>query len=787
VTRRATPPSNFRTRSASPLAYARGSAAVSGLLRKLALAATLIAAAACSRSPEARESSFLKSAQKHLQARDIPRAILDFKNAAIAMPRDPEPHYQMGLAYSSAGDLQDSLREFDKAAEIDPRHASALLKMAEILIAAKNIESVKQGEDKARRVLQFSPENADAWQILAAGELREGHQQSAVNDLQTALQKSPGHLKSAVMLAAIKAKNKDLPGAEQVLKQAAQAKPESAEHALALGRFYAQTNRIDDAREQFQQALTLDPKNGPALVVMADLAYRGGNAGQAAQYLQRASALPDRAYWPLHAAFLLENGKADAAVAEFEQLYKRADGDHDLRTRLIAAYLRTGRNAQAEKMLAAALKKDPNDSAARLQRGEFYLAARNYTEAANDVNAVLKGHPESVSESSEAHLLMSRIYEAQNDSSGRQRELSEALSANPGLLSARVDLAHALTLANSPKAAVDLLDAAPEDQRANPALLVERNTALYTLGDYASMRKGVDQGLDAAPEDPDLLLQDGLLRLRQHDIAAGRASLELALRLRPEEWRALEALANSYVAEKNLAQATALVRDYTSRVRNSIAARQFLAGWLSRTGDFIGARGAYQQALDMAPPGPQATAADRQLAELYLRYSYVDSARSRLLSLLKGQPGDISVVLDLALTEYRAGHWGDAIGYYEKALQINPNSLAALNNLAFLLADTSKDPDRALQLAQRAKLLAPSDPTVNDTLGWAYYVRGDYVLAVQSMTLNKVLTPKWKCHLAMAYLKMGKREEAGALLQAALKQDPSLPEARTVRALLDGK
>jgi tetratricopeptide (TPR) repeat protein len=230
------------------------------------------------------------------------------------------------------------------------------------------------------------------------------------------------------------------------------------------------------------------------------------------------------------------------------------------------------------------------------------------------------------------------------------------------------------------------------------------------------------------------------------------------------------------------------VRDYTSRVPNSIAAQQFLAAWLSRTGDPIGARLAYQQTLKMVPPGSQAAAAaDRRLAELDLREAYLDSARTRLLSLLKGQPGDLSVVLDLALTEYRAGHWGDAIGYYEKALQINPNSLAALNNLAFLLADTLKDPDRALQLAQRAKLLAPDDPAVNDTLGWAYYVKGDYASAVKSMILNKVLTPKWKCHLAMAYLKMGKRDEAGAMLQAALRQDPSLPEARRVRAMLDGK
>jgi tetratricopeptide (TPR) repeat protein len=740
--------------------------------------------AACSRTPESREAAFLNSAAKHLRSNDLARAILDFKNAAQVMPQDPEPHYRMGLAYSSAGNLQDGVAEFQKSIDLKPGHSAALVKLAEILIASNSLEKVKQGEEKARQAVASSPDNADAWEVLAAGELREGDRKSAAADLETALQKSPGHLKSASMLAAIKMQNKDLDGAEATLKQAAGAQPNSAEHRMALGRFYAQTDRLDESKQEFEQALKIDPKYGPALVVLADLSFRDGKMDEAAQFLQRASALPDKAYRPLHAAFLLENGKGDEAVTEFERLYKQDGADRDLRTRLISAYLRTGRNGAAGKILAAALKKEPNDSAALLQRGELYLATGKYPEAVNDVNAVLRLRPDS----SEAHLLLARIHQAQNDSAGHLRELSEALGVNPGLIAARIELAHAMILANSVPMAIEVLDGAPQEQRANPALIVERNTALYTLGDYAGMRKGVDRGLAAAPQDPDLLLQDGLLRFKEHDVTGGRASLEQALKWRSEEWRALEALAMSYVAEHKIPEATALVREYTSRVPNSIAAQQFLAGWLSRTGDRIGARLAFESARAMATPGSKpAEAADRQLAELDLRDSNMDSARRRLLPLLKGQPGDLSVILDLAVTEYRAGHWADAMGYYEKAVQLNPNNLAALNNLAFLLADTQRDPDRALALAQRAKQIAPNDPTVNDTLGWAYYSKGQFATAVKYLSLNKVTTPKWKCHLAMAYLKTGNREEAGAMLQAALKQDPALPEAKRVRAMLEAK
>ena len=102
----------------------------------------------------------------------------------------------------------------------------------------------------------------------------------------------------------------------------------------------------------------------------------------------------------------------------------------------------------------------------------------------------------------------------------------------------------------------------------------------------------------------------------------------------------------------------------------------------------------------------------------------LDSARKWLLALLKAEPGDLAVILDLAMAEYQAGKVADAIGYYERVLQLAPNNLAALNNLAFLLADTEGDPSRAVMLAQRTKQLAPNDPTLNDTLGWTYYVKG---------------------------------------------------------------
>jgi tetratricopeptide (TPR) repeat protein len=760
-------------------------ACYNGKLRMWRAFSSLVIAAilftGCSRTPEQKEAGFLQSGQKHLQARDFQRAVLDFKNAAQVMPRDPEPHYQLGLAYLSSGNQRAALQELLNSVDLDPKHVGALLKLAEIMTASKNPDVVKEGKQRAQQVLALSPDSADALQMLAKAEYELGDPQIAEQHLQQALERVPQHLNAALTLAMVKLRAKDISGAEQVMQQAAAGAPKSAEHAVALGRFYLLTGKSAEAEKEFWRALEIDPKTGPALTALASLCYRDGRTAQADQLLQRASALPDKAYRPLHASFLLETGKSAAAVTEFEQLYKKDHANRDARTRLVAAYLRTGRTTDAGNVLADALKQDSKDMDARLQRGELYLAQGKYAEAQDDLTAVLRDRPESP----EAHFVMARVLKGSNAPVGQMRELSEALRLNPKFLEARLELARALSSRNAPKAAIELLDQTPEEERQTLSVIVERNTALFTLGDYAEMRKGVDRGL-AIARSTELLLQDGLLRMKQHDYEGGRASLKETLKWQSEEWRALEALALSYVAEKKPAEATAIVQEYTDRVPNSVAAKQFRGLWLLKMGDRVGARAALLAARSMADP-KTAEAVDFQLAELDLREGNLDIARNSLTALLREQPGNVAVILDLAQTEFRAGRLTETLGYYQKALEHDPGNLSALNNLAYLLADTGKDPVRALILAERAKELAPADPTIDDTIGWAYYNLGKFEEAVKYLSLSKTTTPRWKCHLAMAYIKTGKRPQAVAMLQAALKEDPNLAEARKVQALLAAK
>ena len=137
--------------------------------------------------------------------------------------------------------------------------------------------------------------------------------------------------------------------------------------------------------------------------------------------------------------------------------------------------------------------------------------------------------------------------------------------------------------------------------------------------------------------------------------------------------------------------------------------------------------------------------------------------------------------LDTTKRDHRA-----AIANYRKAVDIDPNSASALNNLASTLSEYSNARDESLKFARQAREQAPDQPEYADTLGWILYRKGVYNSAVKVLegaVAEKEAEAGWKCHLAMAYLKGGSLRRARAKLDAELKQNPNAAEAQAARKL----
>ncbi len=737
--------------------------------RLLALLLTSLAAAGtsgCARSPEEQEARFLDRGKKRLEERDYTRAVLELNNALRANPQNPETHYQMGMAYLGSGRVREGATHLQKAVSLDPGHSAAQLKLAELMLLSRDESLVPDVEEKVQDVLQVDPENSQALFVLAASQVRSGKPQEAEKYLRQALEKSPAHLRSSLALAQMKIGEKDLAGAEAVLAEAVRQDPHSTDALVALGVFYAATGKPAEAEARFRQALAADAKCAPALLQLAALEVRQGKKQEAEQSYRQLSTLGLEEFQPALGIHYIQEGRLDEAIAEFERLAKANHQDRAARSRLAAAYIAAHRITDAERLLGDALKRNPKDVDALVQRAGLYLRGGDAEKARNDMSAVLKLRPDSA----EAHFLMAAVHKATRTAFQHRQELNEALRFDPAYLPARLDLAAALVAGGEAKAALDLLDAAPEPQKQSLPLQVARNWALIGAGDADGARKLVE-ALLAHTKTPDLLLQDAVLKAAAKNWTGARTAAEEILDANPKDLRALRLLAGVYAAQKQIAAGTEKLKQYATRSPNSPPVQILYARWLLEAGHPAEARAALEAV--------KATPAVLLLAQMDVREGRLDTARQRVRNLLAANENDLAGRLLLAGIEEKSGNRTQAIAEYGKVLQADPSNVVALNNLAYNLAADGSRLDEALRHAQTAIALAPESAAVMHTLGWIYYRKGLYRLALPQFenAVTKEPRPLRKLHLGMTYLRLGDQRGGQQWVSEALTADPNLPEA----------
>ena len=742
----------------------------------LAIVACLLAA--CGGSPAERGAHYLERGKAHLAKKDYARAILDLRNAVRMLDRNPEPYYQLGRAYESAGDRGTAITFLVKATELDPKHVAAQVKLAELMASSGNKEVLLAAIDRAQRVLKISPGNAEALHALATAELTLGKPGDAVAHLQEALRTMPQHLKSSVSLAQIKLSAGDFPGAEAALRSAAEQAPSSVEAAIALARVCLFLHKPEEGEGQLRRALQLNPNNSPALLDLASQRAQRGDSAEAEALYKRVAALPEPETKWAYADYLLEAGRQDAAIGEYERLAQADPGNRQARTKLVRAYFIAHRMADAEKVLTRALQQNPRESEALEQRGELFLAAGKVREAQKDLRQVLRNR----SDSPALRYWLAKTYQAAGAIFSYQQELGEVLRLDPSLLTARVELSQALRVLNGARSALALMNNAPGEQRESLPAIVERNWALLDLKDEDEARKGIERGLKLG-RDCELLVQDALLKLGQRQFSAARAGVTEVLEREPDNVKAVEVLASSYLTEGQTSKSIEKVKECVARRPNSARLQLFLGEWLETSGEHQEARAAFLAAKAVEPGS---SAADLALARLDVRRGNATGAREALAHLVN-ESDNAAAHLLLGYLDDSSGQTAAAVDHYKRVLEWDPNNTVALNNLAFVLLSRSNQPDDAIKYAERARALAPESAAVADTIGWAFYHKGIYQTSVKYLESANTREPTAgrMYHLAMAYHKSGQRDEAQRALRAALKMNAALPEADQAKRILN--
>lgn len=732
-----------------------------------ALALGIALLVGCGGSPELKAKKFLRSGDEYFTKKDYSRALLQYQNASKLTPKDAEPHYRIGLAYLERGEAQNALREFQRALTADPKHRGAQLKIAEFLAISPDKNLVSEAVSRVAEAFGESPDDPEALDVLAVAKWNLGRREDAAEHLAEALKKFPTHLQSSVTLARLKLSSGDPAAAEEVLKKATADAPHSAAAALALGELYLLVAKPLEAEPVFKRALQIDGNNATALKALGMIQIATKRLDEADSTYRRLAALPGPENKRAHAVFLYQLGKRDDGIAELESLYKSDPKNRELRNPLVAAYIATNRTAAAEAVIATALKQNPKDADALVQRAELHLRSRRPDDAINDLNAAARFVPDSAV----AHVLLARAYSAKGLSNNEVQELQRALELNPGLISARLSLERRFLVTNHGKAALSVIDAAPNRQKNTPIWASARIWALLGAGYLEDARKAIDQRLQQG-RPSDALYQSAVLRFARQDYAGARRDLDELLQRGLVEPNVLAVMMRCYAAQKQLPQGVTRLKEIVA-AHPSAPRHNLLGEWYYRAQRTDDARAEFQLALQA---DPQLTAAKLFLAEIDIAAGRTAEAREALKGAM-GAGGTQTDNLGALLLYARAleGSPAEQIAAYRKVLELDDSNVMALNNLAYTLA--VERPDEALQLAQKAAELAPDDPHVQDTLALAHYRKGQYSAALQYLKRavgRPTATPQQQFHLGMAYIKAGETTRGQQLVNDALRKNAAL-------------
>ena len=175
------------------------------------------------------------------------------------------------------------------------------------------------------------------------------------------------------------------------------------------------------------------------------------------------------------------------------------------------------------------------------------------------------------------------------------------------------------------------------------------------------------------------------------------------------------------------------------------------------------------------------------LSQVYASRGASDKAAASTQEAIEHNPKDPRAYFLSGALQQRQSNWQKAQELYQKTLQVQPDFPLASNNLAYLMLEHGGNSDVALTLAQTARQKLPDNPSVADTLAWAYYKKGTYNLAIDLLeeAIKKAPDdPSLHYHLGLAYQKINEKTKAKTHLERTLQLNPSFDHAADVKTAL---
>jgi tetratricopeptide (TPR) repeat protein len=759
----------------------------SGLARVLSAAALLSSAAvsfACRSNPTEETGRYLASGTTYAQAGKCAEAAIEFRNALKIDPRLAEARLGLANCHEQLGDRENALRELVRAADLLPAEKDVQLRAGEALWRAGFFEDARA---RAERVLKQDLGNVKAHVLLGNALAGLKDFDGAVKALEQATDTSgTGNVKAFTRLGVVHGARGDTGRAETAFQEAVRRAPRATEPRLALANLYWSSGERAKAEAVLREVADLAPNDPMVTRALALLALASNRVADAEAFLRAAASKGDTparlALGDLQASLQ----QHDNAERTFRALLADAAVRDDAAVRLARLLFDTGRAQEAFELVRSVRVRQATHVDALTTEAGFFIAEGRAEDARRLAQRALELAPNAP----RAHYLIGQVFVAEGRLGDAVSSFRKVIALNPSAADAHVQLAD-LYLRRSEFAAAE--QAAHAAVQLSPQWLPARLTfvrALLAAGNVSRASDELKPALERAPSSASVRSLAGLVAVQQGDQARARAELQQALQADPHSREALEGLVALELAAGNERRAVAMADEFVAAHPRDARALLLAARLHAATQDTKASEGLLRRALDA---DPHAYDAYHLLGQLYVSEDRLGDAAREFERWASSDPTSVAagtmagMVAELHKDPERARR------HYEAVLAADPHAALAANNLAWYHAERGTNLDVALHLAQTAKRLLPGRPEISNTLGWVYFKKGMFDLAVTSLRESVEQQPKsavFAYQLGLAYEKAGEKPRALEALKRALTLDASFPgasEAKAAIARLEGR
>lgn len=778
----------------------------------LGMAISLLVSLGCSRE---NPSQLFQQGVDAMDAEKPDEAVIWFKKALQQDPEMALAHYKLGQIYREKKEPKLAFAQFGQAVQQDPKLAMARKEMIFLLVENRALEQVAAVSEQ---YLDINGDDEEVSIILGNSLAYLGNLDKSVKVFKAAQERYPDSQLVRGSLAKVLVASGEIKEGRSMLEAMALENPDDIGIQIALVQLYEQLERYDLALLLIEVLKEKNPDTPDSYVLQAQMSLKRNRPDQAKEILSDAeeAGIQDAGLFRMHAMILHRQGesaqalkyfKKAAAVAtgpsrqiyqlilvdyySFLQKYKEAQGvlegvieEEDspkgLKSKVVELFLAQGEFDQARTTVDTLLKEDSGDARAHFLKGMMLMQEKDVTGAREQFSKARELAPNAAE-----NQFMYGLTFSDESLDIAITEIGEALKKNPDLLKARKALAalyHKKGLFQDSLEQLDLIIAQEGDDTQTREL---RATVYLKMGNPGAAlpdAKFLVQRLPQSISDR-FRLAEIYFFLKQFDQA-----LPLYVQLReenPENVQVLSRIVAIKMLTEEVGQALALTDSFLTLYPENGAAILLKAKiYLSR--------GDYNQAERVLVPeankGQDATASV-MLAELYRVTKDAEKVVYYYQQALGISPGNVVVLTKLADFYLGSGRNSEAIVTYEELLKERPDSLVAMNNLAYLYTEGGVDLDRALELANWVARKLPDNGDVSDTLGWIYVVKGVYTQAepyLQMAVDAKPDNPTVLYHMGM--LRFGQKHMVVAedLLSEAIQKGLQGSELARAQKVLAG-